>query len=264
MNQIPGRGKIKVPEDYPNEFGQLFQGYHALLGKIDELYESLRAQYRQQTEAETGPLHAMINPHFLYNTLDQLNWMAIKDRNDRMSSVLELTGRMLRIGLSNGKSMIPLAEEIELIECYMQIQQIRLGERISYTIDLPDHLRSCSVPKMTLQPFVENSIRHGFHGRKDGRIAIRCESDGSSLVMTVEDDGRGLPAAIGGLSSKTKGGYGIRNVKDRFSAFFGSDEGIAIDDREGGGTVVTLTIPLLYEENHVTGEEDRHEKHRDH
>lgn len=245
MNQFPERWKFKLPEDYRNEFGRLFGGYRGLLLKIDELYESLRVQYRKQKETEIRSLQAMINPHFLYNTLDQLNWMAIKDGNDRMSRVLELTGRMLRIGLSEGRSIIPLTDEVELIECYMQIQQIRLGDAIRYSIELPEDLRTCLVPKMTLQPFVENSIRHGFHGRKHGHIAIRCERIGLSLRITIEDDGRGLPADIGRLSSKTRGGYGIRNVKERFLAHYGAQEVIRVANRSTGGTVVTLNLPFI-------------------
>lgn len=247
MNRFPELGETKLPEDYQNEFGQLFRGYRKLLLRIDELYESLRTQYRKQKEAEIQSLQAMINPHFLYNTLDQLNWMAIKDRNEPISRVLELIGRMLRIGLSDGRAMIPLMDEIELIECYMQIQQIRLGEQIRYSIDLPQYLQTCFIPKMTLQPFVENCIRHGFHGRKHGNIAITCESVGSKLQITIEDDGRGLSSEMSRLTSKAKGGYGIRNVKERFSAYFGTQEGISIRNRSAGGTIVTLYMPMIEE-----------------
>ncbi|MCC3372012.1 sensor histidine kinase [Cohnella sp. REN36] len=246
MNHFPAeKGRSMLPEDYRNEFGQLFHGYRKLLYRIEELYETLRLQYRKQKEAEIGALQAMINPHFLYNTLDQLNWMAIKDGNDRMSHVLELTGKMLRIGLSNGESLIPLSAELELSECYIKIQQIRLGDRIRYEIDVPEETRSCLVPKMTLQPFIENSIRHGFHGRKTGEIAIRCQKEERGLRLIIEDDGKGLPEEAARLSARTRGGYGLRNVRERLSAFFGSGAALEIRGRDEGGTLVALFIPEL-------------------
>ncbi|TDF90600.1 cache domain-containing sensor histidine kinase [Paenibacillus piri] len=235
----------QLPTDYQNEFGQLFQGYRKLINRIEELYESLRNQYQKQKESEIKALQAMINPHFLYNTLDQLNWMAIKDGNEKMSRVLELTGRMLRVGLSNGESLIPLSEELIHIECYMQIQQIRLGDRIKYSIELPDDIKGYYVPKMTLQPFVENCISHGFHGRSEGRIRIHGEAVQQQLILSIEDNGRGLQECGAQYRTKTKGGYGIRNVRERMEAFFADGYRIDIKNRPEGGTLVTICIPLI-------------------
>ncbi|QTH41564.1 sensor histidine kinase [Cohnella sp. LGH] len=249
MNQFPAeKGRAMLPEDYRNEFGQLFGGYRKLLNRIEELYDSLRVQYRRQKEAEIGALQAMINPHFLYNTLDQLNWMAIKDGNGQMSQVLELTGRMLRLGLSNGQSLIPLSDELELSECYMRIQQIRLGDRVRYEMDVPEETLSFPVPKMTLQPFIENSIRHGFHGRNVGTVVIRCRREARGLSLTVDDDGKGLPDKAARLSSRTRGGYGLRNVKERLSVFYGREASMKLLERPGGGTRVSLFIPERREE----------------
>lgn len=244
MKRYPKKSE-QLPNDYSNEFGQLFQGYNKHLQKIEELYHSLQIQYIKQKEAEISALQAMINPHFLYNTLDQLNWMAIKNGDVKMSTVLELTGRMLRIGLSHGESWIPLADELEHIECYMQIQQIRLDDRIGYTIEVDDSLQTCMVPKLTLQPFVENCIRHGFHGRDEGNIWIQCKRINDTLQIIIIDDGRGLSSSDEQLKSKTRGGYGIRNVKERMMAFFGTDEGIDIRNRPEGGTQVTLQFPWM-------------------
>jgi two-component system sensor histidine kinase YesM len=247
MKQFPAYSvENDLPTDYQNEFGQLFQGYRKLITRIEELYESLRVQYQKQKDSEIKTLQAMINPHFLYNTLDQLNWMAIKDRNDKMSRVLELTGRMLRIGLSNGESLIPLSEELTHIECYMQIQQIRLGEHISYSIDISEGIRGFLVPKMTLQPFVENCISHGFHGRSDGQIRIQGEVSAKELILSVADNGSGLREQhVTQFKPRTKGGYGIRNVKERMDAFFNNNYCIDIRNREEGGTLATIRIPLI-------------------
>jgi len=246
MNRFPVRESNNLlPSDYSNEFGQIFHGYNKHLQKIEELYQSLKVQYGKQKEAEISALQAMINPHFLYNTLDQLNWMAIKDGNAKMSTVLELTGKMLRIGLSHGESWIHLQEELEHIECYMQIQQIRLDNRIRYEIELDENMPDCLVPKLTLQPFVENCIRHGFHRREYGHIHIHCAWINEALQITISDDGHGLPSPDQQLQSKTRGGYGIRNVRERMQAFFGSDDGIEIKNRPEGGTQVILRFPWV-------------------
>ncbi|WJH35924.1 sensor histidine kinase [Paenibacillus sp. CC-CFT747] len=181
------------PTRYHNEFGSLFGGYRKLVERIEDLYASLELQYKAQREAEIRALQAMINPHFLYNTLDQLNWMAIEAGQDRISHVLELMGRMFRIGLSNGESFIPLEDELMHTECYLQIQQLKWGEGLHYSIDCPPELRALLVPKLTIQPFVENAVIHGFHGRRTGTVAIRVQEYPEGVRLTVTDDGRGLP-----------------------------------------------------------------------
>ncbi|XID91584.1 sensor histidine kinase [Paenibacillaceae bacterium WGS1546] len=241
--------KAELPHDYQNEFGQLYQNFTKLIDRIEDLYESLRIQYDKQKESEIKALQAMINPHFLYNTLDQLNWMAIKDKNAKMSKVLELTGRMLRIGLSNGESLIPIASELEQIECYMNIQQICKNVAIRYTLDFPEPLPACYIPKMTLQPIVENCIKHGFHGRTNGEIRIEGRIAGSSLLITVEDDGIGLRDRSRLKAPRTRGGYGLRNVRERMEAFFGEAYKLDIVSREEGGTSVEITMPLLQQQN---------------
>lgn len=241
--------KVELPKDYQNEFGHLYQNFTKLIARIEELYDSLKVQYDKQKESEIKALQAMINPHFLYNTLDQLNWMAIKDKNAKMSKVLELTGRMLRIGLSNGESLIPIASELEQIECYMNIQQICKNGSIHYTLGFPDPVLSYYIPKMTLQPIVENCIKHGFHGRANGDIRIEGEIKGDKLVLSVTDNGVGLHAQSNLKASRTRGGYGLRNVRERMEAFFGDTYKLDILNREEGGTRVEIVMPLLKQLN---------------
>ncbi len=141
------RKKINLPEDYRNEFGVLFSGYRKLIDRIQQLYVSLEDQYKRQRSAEIKALQAMINPHFLYNTLDQLNWMAIEAGQDRMSRILELMGTMFRIGLSNGESLITLREELLHTECYLKIQQLRWEEGLTVEIDVPEQLQHFFYPQ---------------------------------------------------------------------------------------------------------------------
>ncbi|WP_248927834.1 cache domain-containing sensor histidine kinase [Paenibacillus hamazuiensis] len=235
----------ELPNDYRNEFGVLFHGYRRLTGRIEELYRSLEEQHIRQRKAEIQALQAMINPHFLYNTLDQLNWMAIDAGQERMSQVLELMGRMFRIGLSNGDSLITIGQELTHTECYLQIQQLRRGEGLTYSIQADDSIKDLYIPKLTLQPFVENAVLHGFHGRSRGHIDIAAEDRGEALIFTIEDDGAGLAPGWDAAPRRKTGGYGIRNVRKRLDAYFGAPYGISIEPRSPEGTRIVIRIPKL-------------------
>ncbi|MFD0681554.1 MULTISPECIES: sensor histidine kinase [unclassified Paenibacillus] len=239
--------QVNLPDDYNNEFGSMFNGYRRLMERIEDLYRSLDHEHQRQRKAEIKALQAMINPHFLYNTLDQLNWMAIDAGHERMSHVLELMGRMFRIGLSNGESLITLEQELEHTECYLQIQQLRWGDGLMYSITIADEaLKNLYIPKLTLQPFVENAVVHGFHRREHGCIRISIEQDIQGLYIQIVDDGVGLKPDWNRQPRRATGGYGIRNVRERIEAYFGSPYGITIEPANGGsGTQVTLRIPRL-------------------
>lgn len=245
-NYDVGGKQAELAGDYTNEFGILFAGFRRLNERIQALYASLAQRYEQQRKAEIEALQANINPHFLYNTLDQLNWMAIAEGQEKMSRILELMGRMFRIGLSHGESFITIEDELTHVACYLEIQQIRWEDGLEYEVQASQEVRNLFIPKMTLQPFVENSIIHGFNARQSGRIQIKAEEEGGRVRMTITDDGSGLaPESIG--SHRRKGGYGIRNVRERFSAFFNENYEIHVKDGEFEGVVVTIIFPRLEE-----------------
>ncbi len=247
--------KINLPAGYRNEFGALFAGYRKLLERIQELYASLEDQYRRQKEAEIKALQAMINPHFLYNTLDQLNWMAIAGGQEKMSTILELMGKMFRIGLSNGESVISIRDELLHMECYMQIQQIRLGEQFALRVDVPESIQDLYIPKLTLQPFIENAIMHGFHGKKEGLIEVCAEiTKDAVVVFRITDNGIGLRDDWQQPKKRKTGGYGIRNVRERIDIYFGGGYGLELKpNTDGPGTTVLIRIPVL---NNIEGQGD--------
>ncbi|MBW7453842.1 sensor histidine kinase [Paenibacillus sepulcri] len=238
---------VELPADYENEFGYLFAGYRKQNERIEELYLSVQRRYEQQKKAEIEALQANINPHFLYNMLDQLNWMAIEAGQGELSRILELMGRMFRIGLSNGESFITISEELEHINCYLEIQQLRWGGGLQYTIEVPQDIQHLFIPKLTLQPFVENSVVHGFNKRINGHIRIQMSSRNHSLQIIIDDDGTGLKRVAEGKQKRRTGGYGIRNVRERIAGYFGDCYGVVLTDREEGGTRVEITLPLLTE-----------------
>ena len=249
-----------LPQDYRNEFGVLFRGYNQLIEKINELVHSLEEQHQRQRVAEIETLQAMINPHFLYNTLDQLNWMAIQSEQHHISHILSLMGKMFRIVLSNGETMITVRDEITHIECYLQIQQIRTNHRFTYELDVADEVRDLYLPKLTLQPFVENAFMHGFNNRKDGHLQVAVRTAEDALLIRIIDNGVGIQDNWESAGRKKSGGYGIRNVRERIHAFFGPSYGCQLSRRPEGGTEVSIRLPLVHEkfnpvrENHV---EDR-------
>ncbi|MFF3926124.1 sensor histidine kinase [Paenibacillus lactis] len=245
-NYDVGGKQAELAGDYTNEFGILFAGFRRLNERIQALYASLAQRYEQQRKAEIEALQANINPHFLYNTLDQLNWMAIAEGQEKMSRILELMGRMFRIGLSHGESFITIDEELTHVACYLEIQQIRWEDGLEYEVQASQEVRNLFIPKMTLQPFVENSIIHGFNARQSGRIQIKAEEEGGRVRMTITDDGSGLATESKG-NHRRKGGYGIRNVRERFSAFFNENYEIHVKDGEFEGVVVTIVFPRLEE-----------------
>ncbi len=242
-----GGNNVELPVDYENEFGYLFAGYRKQNERIEELYLSLQRRYEQQRKAEIEALQANINPHFLYNMLDQLNWMAIEAGQDELSRILELMGRMFRIGLSNGDSFITIAEELIHMECYLEIQQLRWGNGLQYTIEVPQDIEPLYIPKLTLQPFVENSVVHGFNKRNHGHIHISISRSNNSLQIIIDDDGVGLKQVVDKELKRHTGGYGIRNVRERIAGYFGECYGVSLTEREVGGTRVEINLPLLIE-----------------
>ncbi len=258
----PGRRSQALPTEYRNEFGSLFGGYRKLTERIEGLYQSLDQQHQAQRRAEIRALQAAINPHFLYNTLDQLNWMAIEAGQEKISHVVELMGRMFRIGLSGGETMIPLQEELQLVESYLGIQQVKWRDGLEYRIEIASELRELLVPKMTLQPFVENAIVHGFHGRRRGLVTITGEQRDKGMLLTVRDDGIGLREDWNTRKRTRTGGYGIRNVTERIEVLFGRPYGIKLRALpEGKGTEVDIYLPNR--EDHGVERGDRHVDDRD-
>lgn len=243
---IKGSQNIDLPEDYKNEFGYLFSGYRKQIQRIEQLYVSLQERHERQRRAELEALQANINPHFLYNSLDQLNWIAIAAGQLKISQILELMGKMFRLTLSNGEIFITIQEELTLTESYLGIQKLRLGDGITYRITSEDDLLQLYIPKMTLQPFVENSIMHGFRSRTDGRIEVLVASKGDMIEIRVEDNGEGLDVVQKSSKRHHIGGYGTRNVRERLVAYFGERCRVELMQREGGGAVAVIELPKLY------------------
>ncbi|WP_026675637.1 sensor histidine kinase [Alkalihalobacterium bogoriense] len=243
--------KPQLPDDYKNEFGQLYRGFDDLINRAQMLYKSLNEQNRRQREAEIKALQANINPHFLYNTLDQLNWIAIERGDNDMSKMLELLGKMLRVGLSKGESIITVEDEIKYLQYYLQIQKIQLEDRFSYDIHVPKLTDRFFIPKLTLQPFVENAIIHGFQDGRVGKVDIHIVEEGEHLLLQVLDNGIGFQTITPHKSKLNTGGYGIRNVNERLDVYFGKEASVNVVNRAEGGAAVLIRIPKVRDKDSI-------------
>jgi two-component system sensor histidine kinase YesM len=238
---------------HDDEIGELGLGFNEMIGRIQGLIDQVYAEQRSKREAELRILQEQIKPHFLYNALDTIQWMAQEHRVDDVVSMVGALSSLFRIGLSKGREFIPLSSELEHVESYLHIQKMRYEDKFDYSIACDPALRSRQVLRLTLQPLVENAIYHGIKERRGhGTLRVEARLDSGDLVLTVSDDGVGMTAEAlaqlsGALDSggQPLGGYGIRNVHERIRLTFGKPYGLGFESVWGEGTVVTVRHPDL-------------------
>ncbi|MEK3920054.1 cache domain-containing sensor histidine kinase [Paenibacillus polymyxa] len=252
-----------------DEMQLLAQGFNELLDRIGGLFRRVRAEQEQKAQAELRVLQAQIKPHFLFNTLESINGLALRGEGRKVSEMVTRLGNMLRISIQDQEE-IPLGEEIRHLQSYLEIQQYRFSDLFTYEIDIPSHLYSSILLKLTLQPLVENSIQHGFEGiTYPGVLRISAYAERDQLVLCVEDNGIGIPQEMlarfeymaedppevmlaegaESLSSITeRRGLGLRSVADRIRIQYGAGYGIFICSAPGYGTVIRCIIPLYEQE----------------
>ncbi|CAI6081218.1 cache domain-containing sensor histidine kinase [Cohnella sp. JJ-181] len=240
---------VKVDIDGRDEIGALARSYNRMIRKIRELVDQLTASQQTQRESELKALQTQINPHFLYNTLATINWMAMDGQNDKIMGMVNHLATFYRLSLNKGLPLLAVREEIRHLRAYTEIQKIRLEERIDVTYEVEADIESYLTLKLILQPFVENAILHGAE-RKAGTtaIAIRARRTGDDLVFEVEDDGVGMAAPPMADLFPFGNGYGIRNVHERIRLHYGPAYGVTVQSAEGMGTKVTISIPVVRDE----------------
>lgn len=246
-----------VAADNADEITELGLSFNLMVGRIKELVAAKIEEHENVKKAELRALQAQINPHFLYNTLDTIIWMAEARRTDQVVELVRVLSRFFRITLSKGKDWITVREEIEHIESYLAIQKIRYRDILDYQIDVPESVRDAVMLKLTLQPLVENALYHGIKNKRSGgAIVVRGRQlEGGLLRIQVEDNGIGMTrerlAQIRGLLEPAAGdtvvaesGYGISNVNQRIKLYYGNEYGLAIESEHLHGTCVSLIVPL--------------------
>jgi two-component system sensor histidine kinase YesM len=235
-----------------DEFGELIENYNFMVGKIGALLEDHYRSGQKLKNAELKALQAQINPHFLYNTLDMLQWMARNGMNDKIETVVSSLSKFYKLSLSMGKTVITIREELLHVSSYMQVQSIRYTNKIKLDIDVDEEIMDYGILKITLQPIVENAIIHGILSKEEemGTVRITGRLDKENIIIQVSDDGEGMSAdtlstlLTDDLNNRTRGsGYGLRNIHERIDLFYGSDYGLSFHSEQQAGTTVTIRIP---------------------
>jgi len=251
-----GNFDINISYNRNDEFAFLVQQYKSMINEIKELIDKLYISELRQKEVELKAreyelkaLQAQINPHFLYNTLDSVNWLALKYNANDISIMVKSLSNFFRYSLSKGKSEITLEEEKGQVESYLTIQSIRFKEKLNYKIDFSEEILKCKTVKLILQPIVENAIIHGIERRKSGGfINISGYKKEDYIEITVSDNGEGadVEKLNNLLLDKTveDSFFGTRNVNDRIKQFFGEEYGLNFCNNEEGGLTVVIKIPF--------------------
>lgn len=219
--------------------------------------EQVIEEQKKLRKAEFEVLQAQINPHFLYNTLDAIVWSAEAGNQDQVVSMVGSLSDFFKSSLNKGKEIVSVRDELQHVRSYLEIQQIRYQDILSYEIDVPVSLYECTIPKITLQPVVENALYHGIKNRRAlGKITVKGEDEGDTMVLTVTDDGIGMSSdrllevrkALSGDEPGSGAIYGLYNVNERIRLSYGENYGITIESTEGKGTEVLIRLPKILTE----------------
>ncbi|WP_339362051.1 sensor histidine kinase [Vallitalea maricola] len=239
---------------FNDEFSYLINHYNATNKKIRDLIKMLTETEKLKKEAEFKALQAQINPHFLYNTLDAVNWLSLKYDAEDISTMVTSLSDFFRYSLSKGKTIIPLKNELIQTESYLTIQKIRFPNIIDYSIYCDDAIKECSIVKLTLQPLVENAIIHGIEPTDEpGFIGINCIKKEDTIIIEVQDNGIGadvdtLNYLLNNESIHNRS-YGLKNVNQRIKNYYGESYGILFTENNPKGLTATITLPCItYEE----------------
>ena len=209
------------------------------------LFRSLERVERisnEKAQMEFQVLQQQINPHFLYNTLDFINWMAIKAHTEQISTAVVRLSDFFRLSLSNGVEVLTIDEELQRIQAYMDLQNMTMKGRIQYTEEVMPELKRQHIIRLILQPFIENSILHGFPDGEAGEISISGWMDEGEIYLQVSDNGKGIPEEeqerLLEKPSSKYGGYGVYNVNKRLQLYYGTEYGVKYLPVRKGTTVL--------------------------
>ncbi len=245
---------VRFNFEHNDEIGELGQSFNHMIARIDQLIQMVYVEQENKRTAEMKSLQEQIKPHFLYNTLDTISWMARDYDAEDIVRLVDALTNMFRIGLSHGKDIITVKEEITHVSNYLYIQKIRYKDKLNYVIHVDESLYAIEVPKLILQPLVENAIYHGVKAKRGGgTITITGVPEGENLVFTVQDNGAGMPQEkVEELNRRMsersvldeKKSFGLFYIRERIQLCYGKGYGVHVESTLGEGTRVTITLPL--------------------
>jgi two-component system sensor histidine kinase YesM len=249
-----------VTGDNVDEITELGMSFNIMIGKIRDLVEAKTREQENLKKAELRALQAQINPHFLYNTLDTIIWMAESKKTEDVIEIVRALSSFFRISLSKGKDWITIGEEVERTRSYLTIQRMRYRDIMNFRIEVDDQVVGNTILKLTLQPLVENALYHGIKNKRGGgTIVVRAkQKNENEILLQVEDNGIGFtPEKLSQLQAeldddsgeiKLESGFAIGNVNKRVRLYYGRQYGLSIQSQYSTGTCATLVIPALQDD----------------
>lgn len=242
-----------IVDSSKDEIGELIKDYNYMISQIKVLIDEQYRFGKEVKNAELKALQSQINPHFLYNTLDMINWMSYKNMNKEISEAVKNLAKFYKLSLNKGKDITSINDEINHVSLYVQIQNMRYSNRITLKTSIPEELYDYSILKITLQPIVENAILHGILGKGSelGEILISGKLENGDITLNIKDDGIGMSEDTlqklftEDINSKKGSGYGVKNISERIKLCYGEKYGISFSSKLGEGTSVTIKIPAV-------------------
>ena len=253
MNQINmGLRKVTMQSKSKDEVGVLIRSFQRMMDQMNHLISEVYESKIQLQNSEMRALQAQINPHFLYNTLDAIVWLAEEKKSAEVVKMVTSLSDFFRTTLSKGHDYITVKEERTHIESYLEIQQFRYQDILDYEIQMDEEIYGYIIPKLTLQPLVENALYHGIKNKRGkGKILITGKKQGDKIIFQVIDNGKGMTEEeLNSLRKKMAGtdtgdeakGFGVSNVNQRIKYYYGGEYGVFFESKENEGTNATIII----------------------
>ena len=242
-----------------NEIGSLTTSFNVMTHRIQELMEQNIYEQKEKRKSELKALQSQINPHFLYNTLDSIIWMAEGKKNEEVVLMTASLARLLRQSISNEDELVSVGQEVEYARSYLTIQKMRYKDKLEFQIDVAPEISKVMIIKLVLQPIIENAIYHGLKYKESrGLLIVHGYAENDRAVLEIIDNGVGMDQqTLDHIFERHKvnyhsNGVGVYNVQKRLQLYYGSDFGITYRSRVGEGTMATITIPMNQEGAHET------------
>lgn len=238
-----------------SEFNKLSSSFEHMVIQIQELMEKVKNEEIALRKTELKALQAQINPHFLYNTLDSIQWMCEEEKTEDAITMVGALAQLFRISISKGYELIPIEKEIQHAKNYLVIQSYRYKDQFTYHFDIDEEVLPYLCNKITIQPIIENALYHGISRMVDeGEISITVRKTGDDIIMKIKDNGIGMSEEqVENILKKERTdskGIGVKNVNDRIKIYFGEDYGIVVQSELDVGTMITIKIPAVMEDRY--------------
>ena len=238
-----------------SEFNKLSSSFEHMVIQIQELMDKVKKEEVALRKTELKALQAQINPHFLYNTLDSIQWMCEEEKTEDAITMVGALAQLFRISISKGYELISIEKEIQHAKNYLVIQSYRYKDQFTYHFDIDEEVLPYLCNKITIQPIIENALYHGISRMVDeGEILISVHKVNDDIIIKIKDNGVGMSEEqVESILKKERTdskGIGVKNVNDRIKIYFGDEYGIVVESELDVGTTITIKIPAVMEDRY--------------